>query len=122
MRTAFAFLLYGAWFVALPGHAQSQAPDPSQPDARTAEVKYESAFRDYVPYREEELVSWRGVNDEVGRVGGHVGMFRSAVDGASKPEPTKPQAGAPAPAAQDAVRQAPARGAPKGPQPHHMSR
>ena len=122
MRTSFAFLLYGAWLIALPAHAQSRPSDPVQRDARVLEMKYESAFRTYNPYREEDLGSWREVNDEVGRVGGHVGMFRSAGHGAREQEPMKPQAGAPASRAQDTPGQAPSRGEPTAPQSHRMPR
>lgn len=41
-----------------------------------------------MPYREQPLRSWRDVNDEVGRVGGHVGMFGSHAHGESKPQPS----------------------------------
>ena len=122
MRTSFAFLLYGAWLIALPVHAQSTPSDPAQRDALAPEMAYESAFRSYRPYREEDLGSWREVNDEVGRVGGHVGMFRSAGHGAKEQEPMKPPAAAPASRAQDTPGQVPARGEPTAPQSPGMTR
>lgn len=121
MRISLTFLMYAAWLVAAPGYAQSRAAEPSQPDARAAEPKYESAFRNYAPYRETEPALWREVNDEVGRLGGHVGMFRRAGDDTSKPEAPKPHAGAPLPSAQGTTGQAPARGEPKAPQSHPMT-
>ena len=33
-------------------------------------VQYRSAFSDYVPYSEQEIVSWRQANDLVGEIGG----------------------------------------------------
>ena len=121
-----AFLWYGAFaLMSLPAVAQSNfaAPDPVQSGARVPEIKYESAFEKYVPYREQPLATWREVNDEVGRVGGHLGMFGSAGHaghGGSKPGPAKPPAGAPASASKEAPGQSPARGAPAAPQPQHM--
>lgn len=50
---------------------------------------YESAFRDYRPYADPEPARWRDVNDEVGRLGGHVGhvprVAPRATPGAAKP-------------------------------------
>jgi hypothetical protein len=33
-------------------------------------VQYKSAFSNYVPYSEQEIVSWRQANDLVGEIGG----------------------------------------------------
>ena len=89
---------------------------PADPSAKVPDLKYESAFSGYSPYREEKLVPWRDVNDEVGRIGGHVGMFGGGHGGhaGAKPGPAKPAAGQPAGAkpAQPAG-QAPARSEPK---------
>jgi hypothetical protein len=104
------FLLYGAFaLIGLPAVAQSPSStlDPLQSGARVPTVKYESAFESYAPYQEQPLAGWRAVNDEVGRVGGHVGMFSG--QGGSKARPSDSPAG-----------QSPARNAPAAPQPHHM--
>lgn len=122
MRSYPAFLLYGAFaLISLPAIAQSNSatPDPVQSGAREPEMKYESAFERYVPYREQPLATWRDVNDEVGRVGGHVGMFGGAGHGGTKPGPAEPPAGASASASKEAPGQAPARGAPAAPQSQH---
>jgi hypothetical protein len=59
--------------------AQSGAvDDPRAPQARVPAVTYQSAFQDYRPYREQELASWREVNEAVARVGGHVGVMKAA--------------------------------------------
>jgi hypothetical protein len=59
--------------------AQSGAvDDPRAPHARVPAVTYQSAFQDYRSYREQELASWREVNEEVARVGGHVGVMKAA--------------------------------------------
>ena len=40
-------------------------PDPADPGAAAPAVKYESAFSDYQPFREQESTSWKQVNKEV---------------------------------------------------------
>ena len=117
-----ALMLYGAYaLMSAPVVAQpvSKAADPAHSGARVPEIKYESAFRNYVPYREQPLATWREINDEVGRVGGHVRMFGgvgNAGHGGNKPGPAQPPAGAPASASKEAPGQSPARGAPAAPQ------
>ena len=39
-------------------------------DQRIANVQYQSAFSDYVPYSEQSIESWRQANDTVGEIGG----------------------------------------------------
>ena len=46
---------------------------PVDPKAPAPAVVYESAFKDYRPYVDPEIARWREVNDEVGRLKGHVG-------------------------------------------------
>ena len=46
--------------------AQSaKLPDSSDPRAKIPAVKYESAFSDYQPFREQKIRSWKEVNQEV---------------------------------------------------------
>jgi hypothetical protein len=72
--------------------AQSAAkPDPADPKARVPSLEYRSAFTGYRSYAEPELAPWRAANDEVGRVGGHVGMHRQG--GATKPAAKPPAHG-----------------------------
>ncbi|MEO8008675.1 MAG: copper-binding protein [Betaproteobacteria bacterium] len=40
-------------------------PDPADPDAISPATKYESAFSDYQPFREQTRNSWKQVNKEV---------------------------------------------------------
>lgn len=82
--------------------AQASPADPAAPAPAAA---YQSAFEGYQPYRDEPIKDWRAVNDEVARVGGHVGIFRSP-GGHAAPVPA---AGAPRAAAQ------PAGGEPRAP-------
>lgn len=58
--------------------------DPRAPDAKVPPEIYRSVFDDYRPYREQELASWRQVNEEVARIGGHIGVMKSA-EKADKP-------------------------------------
>lgn len=48
-------------------------PDPADPKAAVPARAYESAFKDYRPYADPEIVRWRQANDDMGRLGGHVG-------------------------------------------------
>ena len=115
MRSYTAYLLYGASaLLSLPAFSQTPT-EPSHAGARVPETKYDSAFRNYAPYREQPLAPWRDVNDEVGRVGGHIGMFGGGHGGhaGGKPSP-QPQAGAPAANPKEATGQLPAHGAPAG--------
>jgi hypothetical protein len=47
-------------------------------NAPVAEARYDSAFTGYQPFREQKLVPWREVNDDVHKAGGHIGIFRGA--------------------------------------------
>lgn len=126
MRFNLAFLLYGASalmsFPAI-GQSSAAAPNPTDVNARAPAIKYESAFAGYAPYREEKPAPWRDVNDEVARVGGHIGIFRGAGHGAGAPGPVKPALGEPAgssirqPAGQPPLRRAPQ--APRDGRPGH---
>lgn len=110
------YLLLVLPFAAFTTHAAEQqrgaAPHPADPAAKAPAARYESAFADYRTYREEKLAPWREVNEEVGRIGGHAGMFRAGQAGHG---PAKPAAGEPASSAtKKPAGQAPARGAPQG--------
>ena len=52
-------------------------PDPADPGAAAPAVKYESAFSDYQPFREQESTSWKQVNKEVAD---NPGMASKAAD------------------------------------------
>ena len=61
------------------GSAAAQArPDPADAKAKAPPVEYRSAFEGYKPYAEAELAPWRAVNEEVRRVGGHLGILRTS--------------------------------------------
>lgn len=54
--------------------AQSPArPDPADPRASVPARPYESTFKDYRPYVDPDIARWREVNEEVGRLNGHIG-------------------------------------------------
>ena len=69
------------------------ADDPRAPQAKVPAVTYQSAFQDYRSYREQELASWREVNEEVARVGGHVGVMKNAGESGKPQKDEKPAAG-----------------------------
>jgi hypothetical protein len=115
-----------ATLIALAPQALAQArstPHPADPAAKVPPVKYESAFAGYAPFREEKLSPWREVNDEVGKVRGHVGIFSGAGHaghgGTEKADPSKPAVGKPAAKPAEPAGQIPARGAPKVPAAEH---
>ena len=71
------------------------APHPADPAAPVPAMRYESAFSGYSSFREEPLAPWRNVNDEVARVGGHIGIVGGA--GRIGPGTGSPAAKPPAP-------------------------
>ncbi len=109
MKLFIAFAAFAAFAPLAAGQQQARL-NPADPAAKAPAVKYESAFAGYAPYREQPLAPWRDVNDEVARVGGHVGMFGGAGHSGAKPGPSKPATGQPAagkPKEPAAVRSAP---------------
>ena len=52
---------------------QNERPDPMEPRAMVPPVEFRSAFADYRPFAEGEMLDWRKANDEVGAAGGHGG-------------------------------------------------
>jgi hypothetical protein len=106
--------------LALDASAQTKTPalpQPTDPAANVEKPRYHSAFEDYVPFREQELVSWPKVNEEVGQAGGHVGIFRgghAGHGGAAKPAPTKPAPSQPPAGKDQPAKQAPQQSAPQG--------
>lgn len=88
----------------LPASAQAQEGRllaPLDPAARTAPTAYVSAFSDYRPYQESNLVPWKESNAQVGQATGHGGhqMDHGKMDhGEDRPaEATKPPAPPPKP-------------------------
>ena len=67
-------------------------PDPADPKVAGPARPYESAFKDYRPYSDPEIARWRQSNEEMGRLGGHVGHVPRETGA-----PVKPGAKPPAP-------------------------
>ena len=66
--------------------AQTAArPDADDPKAAVPARPYESAFKDYKPYVDPEVSSWREVNENVGRLNGHVGHLPQQPGSAARP-------------------------------------
>jgi len=83
-------------FIGLAACAGDRAAGP--PNAGEAQgavplVEYRSAFADYKPFADQELVDWRKANDEVGAAGGHAAHEPGQGPGqqTSKPQPGKPE-------------------------------
>lgn len=51
-------------------------PDPADPKAKAPAVEYRSVFEGYRAQGEPKRIPWREANDEVERVGGHIGILR----------------------------------------------
>ncbi|MGE3162705.1 MAG: hypothetical protein AB7K53_11795 [Burkholderiales bacterium] len=51
-------------------------PDPVDPKAKAPAPVYRSAFEGYRAQGEAKRIPWREANDEVERVGGHIGILR----------------------------------------------
>ncbi len=71
--------------------AQSRG-NPSDPATAVPATRYSSAFAGYQPLGDEKIAPWREINDEVARVGGHLGIFRNQTSG-SPPAATGGHAG-----------------------------
>lgn len=71
--------------------------NPADPAAPAPALQYESAFKGYHGFRETPLAPWRDVNDEVARVGGHLGIVRGQIGGAERaaPDPNMKKGAAP---------------------------
>lgn len=66
--------------------AQTAQRDPADPKQGALAVpSHAPVFRDYRPYADPEVGRWRQVNDEVGRLGGHLGHLPRKPDAAHKP-------------------------------------
>jgi hypothetical protein len=70
-----------------PAAAQQPRPDPGDPKTKVPAVEHRSAFESYRRHTEPEVSGWREMNDEVGRIGGHLGMHRQ---GTAKPAAKTP--------------------------------
>lgn len=81
--------------VASSAAAQTAArPDPADLKAAVPARPYEPAFRDYRPYVDPDVAVWRKSNEEMGRLGGHVGHVPKAQEPTVKPAAKPPAQGA----------------------------
>lgn len=88
-------MMLGALAMVVAGAAAAQKapqPSPADPKARAQPAEYRSAFTDYRRYNEPDIADWRSVNDEVARVGGHLGIVRGQRE-ANKGTPKPPAHG-----------------------------
>lgn len=93
MSFRFTALLYCAvLWSPLNAAAQQRAntSGPTHPGVAVPAMKYESAFTDYIPFRDQKLAPWREANDEAAQVGGHLGIF----SGTAKPADQAPASSA----------------------------
>jgi hypothetical protein len=69
---------------------QKPRPDPADPAARAAPDAYRSAFEGYRPFADAELARWREANEEMRRLGGHVGHVPGALPPRAAPDAKPP--------------------------------
>jgi len=77
------WLAVAAWvFLPLAASAQQkQDPHPADPGAPASSIQYESAFKTFRSLQEDGPApdkAWRSANEEMGRLGGHVGHMKEA--------------------------------------------
>lgn len=65
-------------------------PDPADARAKVPAVEHRSALEGYRRYEEPQVGGWRELNDETGRVGGHLGILRGQTGAKA---PAKPHGG-----------------------------
>lgn len=63
---------------------QTERKHPADPSAAVPAPVHSSAFSGYQPLGSEKPGAWRELNDEVGRIGGHLGIVRGTAP-VSKP-------------------------------------
>jgi hypothetical protein len=79
-----------ALMLALSATALAEArPRPDDPAVPLMPTPPASAYENYRPYREEPLLDWRAVNEEVRDAGGHMGHVRDG-NGAKPNTPAAP--------------------------------
>lgn len=78
MKSCLTFITLAALAPLACAQPPAPKPHPADPVAPTPAARFESAFTGYRGFREEPLASWRDVNDEVARAGGHIGIVGGA--------------------------------------------
>lgn len=71
---------------------KSQPADPANPAEAVSAPLYDSAFKTYQPLNESSespAKTWRAANDEVARIGGHVGSIKEDAAAAESSVPSK---------------------------------
>ncbi len=70
-------------------HGSATAAQATPPPA-SRQPEYRSTFQDYRSFKDQAVASWRDVNREVARIGGHAGSLKSG-DEASTPPANAPK-------------------------------
>jgi len=93
MRKAKVLTLLWACAPAIAAAQTAARSDPAEPKSAAPAPAYESAFKDYRPYVDPEIARWREVNEEVGRLNGHIGHVPRQPGVGAKPAAKPPAQG-----------------------------
>jgi len=96
LRLAVLYCACAAYWLPPAAAQQQAAGHPADPRAAVPAPAYASAFSGYRPFRDEPPAPWRAVNDEVARIGGHLGMFGGGAHAGHGAKPAPATSGAPA--------------------------
>ena len=80
-------------FASIAGSAVAQnsaRSDPANPKLVVPVRPYESVFTGYRPYVDAKVARWRETNEEMGRLGGHLGDVPKSSDETNKPAANAP--------------------------------
>lgn len=93
MRSGYVLAVAALTAAGLATAQQARTPDPVDPARAVPPVRYQSVFTGFRGQPDDKQAPWRESNDEVRRLGGHVGHVPESAA-------TKPAAKAPAQGAQ----------------------
>ncbi|MBM3570807.1 MAG: hypothetical protein FJX52_00385 [Alphaproteobacteria bacterium] len=90
---------------ALSGHGlaeEAKPRHPSDPAASGSNVVYQSSFKAYTPFQDQQPESWRQVNDTIGKLRGHIDHIKP-LDAPAGQAPAPPRGRASNPSSRPAI-------------------
>ena len=89
MKSGFVFAVAALAAAGIAAAQQSRTNDPAEPATAVPPVRYQSVFSGFRGQPDDKQTPWREANDEVRRLGGHVGQVPESA-AAPKPAPKVP--------------------------------